>query len=89
MATQPGWAYPVIISMGMGWGQMGLGQGVLGNHTQQHWASMLFSSDWDTAAQEILPRLMTPAGVPVLCNSLLACGPLSSRKSRPRPSLSF
>lgn len=88
MATQPGWAYPVIISMAMGWGQMGLGQGVLGNHTQRPGVSMRFSSEWDIAAREILPRLI-PAGFPVLCNYLLACRPLSSRSPHagPLPSL--
>lgn len=35
MTTLPGPAYPVIISMGTGWGQMGLGRGAA-NHTQLH-----------------------------------------------------
>lgn len=50
--------------------------------------SMLFPSDWDTAPQEFLPRLI-PDGVPVLWNDGLFRGPRCPRKSTPQASVWF
>lgn len=91
MTTLPGWAYPVIISMGTGWGQMGLGQRGAGEPYPAAWArARLFPSKWEAAAQEIIPRWI-PAGFRILWNYCLSQGALSPGRSHPRPlpSLSF
>lgn len=56
MATEPGRAYPVIISMGTGWGQMGLEQGVLGNPTPLQGQELGFSPQTGTPQPRKFPR---------------------------------
>lgn len=72
MTTLPGRAYPVIISMGTGSGQRGLGQGVLGDHTQLRGQGPCFLPlERGPAARAMLPRL-SPAGLCILCASSLS-----------------
>lgn len=56
MAMQPGWAYPVIISIGMGLGTVGLGQGVLEVILAAQARSTLFPSIRDTVMWQDHPQ---------------------------------